>query len=79
VSTTSGCDHDGWHCSKVSYPWPYAVTRAVTRPDGGTVPEFIRWSHENDPPFPCLCKCGPCRDWRDLKAQIDGPVILPVS
>ena len=79
------CRHAGYHCSLVSFPWAYAVTRAVT--PGQVVPrrklirgaEFIRWSTPQDPPFPCLCQCGPCCDWRAIKAEIDGPVVLPTG
>ncbi len=69
------CKHEGYHCSRVSYPWPYLVTRR--EPDGTIT--VVRWSDENDPPFPCLCACSSCSVWRDLKAQIDGPVTLPVA
>ena len=51
------CIHEPYHCSKVSYPWPYAVTRAWDHPDGSAVAVFIRWSTPDDPPFPCLCTC----------------------
>ena len=79
------CRHAGYHCSLVSFPWPYAVTRAVT--PGVPVKrrklirgaEFIRWSTPDDPPFPCLCRCVPCCDWRATKAEIDGPVVLPAE
>lgn len=79
------CRHEGYHCSKVSFPGSYAVTRAVT--PGAPVPrgkmirgaEFIRWSTPEDPPFPCLCRCDECENWRRLREQIDGPVVLPVE
>lgn len=73
------CVHSLYHCSEVSFPWRYAVTRAVTLPGGRVVPRFIRWSTPDDPEFPCLCRCDECENWRRLKEQIDGPVILPVA
>ena len=75
----SSCRHDPYNCSLVSYPWRYAVTRAITLTNGQVVPEFIRWSTPDDPMFPCLCTCGECCDWRETRAEIDGPIILPVS
>jgi hypothetical protein len=74
------CTHAGWHCSALILETHYAVTRAVKHPtDDVMVPEFIRWSTPEDPPFPCLCKCEPCCDWRRTREEIDGPVVLPTS
>lgn len=64
------CTHDGYHCSKLILERHYAVTCKG---------KFVRWSDENDPPFPCLCKCPECEDWRSTQAEIDGPVILPIA
>lgn len=72
--SAAACLHGPYHCSEVSYPWAYRVTR--NGPDG---PEHIRWSDKNDPQFPCLCKCMPCSDWRALREQVDGPVVLPAQ
>jgi hypothetical protein len=74
------CEHEGYHCSRISYPWRYAITRAVPHPtDDVMVPVFIRWSNDDDPEFPCVCDCDDCNDWRELKASIDGPVVLPTE
>lgn len=72
------CLHKDYHCSEVSTPWTYAITKAVQR-NGVIVAEFIRWSDEYDPPSQCLCKCDGCDDWRETKAEIDGPVIMPTE
>ena len=65
-------EHEGVHCSRLILPVFYAITRAT--PDG---PQFIRWSTLDDPPFPCVCDCEPCTDWRKTMEEIDGPVVLP--
>jgi len=77
--TGTACRHEPYECYRVSFPWPYAVTRPFTWPSGQVSPMFVRWSDDGDPPFPCLCTCSGCEDWRRLKAQVDGPVILPVA
>ena len=64
------CTHAPYPCEQVSFPWRYIV---------GSFLKPVRWSTEDDPPFPCLCTCEPCEVWRDLKAQVDGPVVLPAS
>ena len=73
------CVHAPYECHRVSYPWRYAVTRQEILPDGRLFTRFIRWSDDGDPQFPCLCECGPCEGWRQLKADVDGPVILPAE
>ena len=74
------CQHDHYHCSIVTHPGPYMVTRAVKHPaEDFEIPEFIRWSTPDDPPFPCLCACEACCAWRALREQIDGPIVLPAS
>ena len=64
------CAHAPYPCHQVSYPWRYIV---------GSRRNPVRWSDDDDPPFPCLCKCTPCEEWRQMKAQIDGPVVLPTE
>lgn len=70
------CTHDGYHCSLLILERHYMVTRAIPHPtDDIMIPEFIRWSNADDPPFPCLCKCESCEEWHALHP----PEPLPVS
>ena len=75
------CEHEGYHCSQLILPTFYAITRGIPHPtdEGVIIPEFIRWSTPDDPPFPCLCDCDDCEDWRKTMAEIDGEVVFPIE
>jgi len=76
LGTGGKCQHDLYPCSIVTHPGAYMVTRGVQHPtEDFEIPEFIRWSTPDDPPFPCLCACGPCGAWR----AETPPLPLPVS